>query len=133
VLHQVGDLFELNVKLRCQRVKQTEHNDFHWWFLKFLVLKQSYFYNFFILPPRQECSAKHLTASLLDQVLVLYSTICVSCVHALWHLTGLGILPRLLFNCFKSLGTCSQPNQCEPGRAHCCCSWVCVNNFITCF
>jgi hypothetical protein len=23
-LHQVGDLFELNVKLRCQKVKQTE-------------------------------------------------------------------------------------------------------------
>jgi len=30
--------------------KQTEHNDFQWWFLKFLVLKQSYFYNFIILP-----------------------------------------------------------------------------------
>jgi len=26
-LHQVGDLFELNVKLRCQKVKSTAHFD----------------------------------------------------------------------------------------------------------
>jgi len=25
-LHQVGDLFELNIKLRCQEVKETQGN-----------------------------------------------------------------------------------------------------------
>jgi hypothetical protein len=27
-LHQVGDLFELNVKLRCQKVKREDNNAF---------------------------------------------------------------------------------------------------------
>jgi len=29
-LHQVGDLFELNIKLRCQKVKYTPCQTFPW-------------------------------------------------------------------------------------------------------
>jgi len=54
-LHQVGDLFELNVKLRCQKVKYAFHTEKH---SRFATSEQGY--TNILLEHHCECWDLHL-------------------------------------------------------------------------